>query len=148
MDSRRCSRVDSAFHAEIAANEAYNSNRQRQLAPSDVLPGLRQIQEMHRTTKENSMRKFWRLICTIVLGSTLASAQATSNSGGGQTSNPGTGQPGTGNVPGTGSGQGSGAEIPATAQSKNKSHKNSTHKHHKKSTKTKSGSSTGSTTPK
>jgi hypothetical protein len=61
---------------------------------------------------------------------------------------PGTGQPGTGNVSGTGTGQGSGAEIPATAQSKTKSHKKSTHKHHKKSAKTKSGSDTGNTSPK
>jgi hypothetical protein len=103
---------------------------------------------MHRTTEENSMQKFWIVICTVVLGSSLAFAQAMNNSGGGQTSNPGTGQPGTGNVPGTGSGQGSGAEIPATAQSKTKSHKKSTHKHHKKSATTKSGSDTGSTTPK
>jgi hypothetical protein len=103
---------------------------------------------MHRTSEENSMRRFWTLICTVVLGSTLAFAQATSNSGGGQTSNPGTGQPGTGNVPGTGTGQGSGAEIPATAQSKTKSHKKSTHKHRKKSVTTKLESITGSTTPK
>jgi hypothetical protein len=104
---------------------------------------------MHRTNLgEETMRKFWILICTIVLGSTLASSQATSNSGGGQTSNPGTGQPGTGNVPETGTGQGSGAEIPATAQSKTKSHKKGTHKHHKKSAKTKSGPDTGSTNPK
>jgi hypothetical protein len=34
------------------------------------------------------MRKFWIPICTIVLGSTLTFGQATSNSGGGQTSNP------------------------------------------------------------
>ena len=82
------------------------------------------------------MRKFWIAICTIVLGGTLTFAQATSNSGGGQTSNPGTGQPGTGNVPGTGTGQGSGADFPATAQSKTKSHNKSTHKHHKKGAKT------------
>jgi hypothetical protein len=103
---------------------------------------------VHRTGKENGMRKFWIAICTIVLGGALTFAQATSNSGGGQPSSPGTGQPGTGNVPGTGTGQGSGADIPATAQSKTKSHKKSTYKHHKKGAKTKSGSNTASTTPK
>ena len=103
---------------------------------------------IEQTLEKKTMRKFWTLICTIVLVSTLALSQATSNSGGGQTSNPATGQPGTGNVPGTGTGQGSGAEIPATAQSKTKSHKKSTHKHHKKNATTKSGSDTGGTTPK
>lgn len=67
------------------------------------------------------MRKFLILVCPIVLGNALAFSQATSNAGGGQTSSPGTGQPGTGCVPGTGAGQGSGAEVPATAHSKTKS---------------------------
>src|SRR3954452_12176750 len=97
-----------------------------------------------------SMKKLSGLICMLVLCGTLAAAQANGNNGGGQTSNPGTGQPGTGNVPGTGAGQGTGGDISTTPKTTGKKKKGASHKSGKKKKQSSSSPNNGSSgsTPK
>jgi hypothetical protein len=78
------------------------------------------------------MRRILGFIGIVVLCGSLAAAQSNANSGGGQTSSPGTGQPGTGNVPGTGAGQGTGGDITTTPKTTSKTKKAKSHKAGKK----------------
>jgi hypothetical protein len=66
-----------------------------------------------------NMTKLLKVLCAAILGGTLALAQA-NNTGSNQTTTPGNGQPGTGNVPGTGAGQGTGSDITTTPQTTGK----------------------------
>ncbi|HEY5027297.1 MAG TPA: hypothetical protein VIK39_02730 [Candidatus Angelobacter sp.] len=77
------------------------------------------------------MAKLLKVLCAAILGGTLALAQA-NNTGSNQTTTPGNGQPGTGNVPGTGAGQGTGSDIKTTPTTTSKTKKNKSHKAGKK----------------
>jgi hypothetical protein len=72
------------------------------------------------------MRKILKFAFLLLFSGALAVAQ--SSGGNGSSSNPGTGQPGTGNVPGTGTGQGTGGDITTTPKATKKKHKASRHK--------------------
>jgi hypothetical protein len=96
-----------------------------------------------------NMAKLLEVLCAAILGGTLAIAQSNGNAGGGQTSSPGNGQPGTGNVAGTGS------EITTAPQTTGKTATGKTKKgkSHKSGTKGKksanpANSGTNSSTPK
>jgi hypothetical protein len=96
------------------------------------------------------MTRLSGFICALFLCGVLAAAQATGNNGGGQTSSPGSGQPGTGNVPGTGAGQGTGGDITTTPKTTSKKKKATSHKSGKKGKKSTNSADTGSnsSTPK
>jgi hypothetical protein len=93
------------------------------------------------------MAKLLKVLSTAILGGALALAQAT---GSNQTTTPGNGQPGTGNVPGTGAGQGTGSDIKTTPTTTSKTKKGKSHKAGKKGKKSAHPSNAGteSGTPK
>lgn len=96
------------------------------------------------------MTKLLGFIGAVVLCGTLVVAQSNANTGGGQTSSPGTGQPGTGNVPGTGAGQGTGSDITTTPKTTGKAKNSKNHKAGKKGKKPAKPADAGSngSTPK
>jgi hypothetical protein len=101
-----------------------------------------------------NMAKLLKVLCAAILGGTLGLAQA-NNTGSNQTTTPGNGQPGTGNVPGTGAGQGTGSDITTTSQTTGKTATGKTKKgkSHKSGTKGKksanpANSGTNNSTPK
>ncbi|HWS16725.1 MAG TPA: hypothetical protein VN223_01855 [Candidatus Elarobacter sp.] len=88
------------------------------------------------------MAKLLKVLSTAILGGALALAQA-NNTGSNQTTTPGNGQPGTGNVPGTGAGQGTGSDIKTTPTTTGKTKKSKSHKAGKKGKKSAHPSNAG-----